>query len=126
MMYRFDVTDERSDLIPATFWEPLGEVPETVKDYAFDLFKHASYKVEAHDEIVKSHLKDGWNFDRIGDVEKNILRVALYELFEGNTPYYAVINDFVTLAKKFSDDKAASLVNGILDTLKKEYKLGEE
>jgi len=71
------------------------------------------------DEIIKNHLID-WDFDRLDKVDKQILRVGIYELLYTDTPYQIVIDEAVKIAKNFSEDKAKSFINGILDRVAKE------
>jgi N utilization substance protein B len=70
-------------------------------------------------EIIKNHLID-WDFDRLDKVDKQILRVGIYELLYTDTPYQIVIDEAVKIAKNFSEDKAKSFINGILDRVAKE------
>ena len=73
------------------------------------------------DEIIKEHLV-GWDFDRMHLIDKEILRVAIYEILYYNTPYKIAIDEAVKLSKNFSEDKAKSYINGILDRIAKKYK----
>jgi len=57
---------------------------------------------------------DEWPADRLGTLERNILRIGVYELEEGNVPREVAINEAVVLAKRYASDDAARLVNGIL------------
>ena len=57
---------------------------------------------------------DGWTADRLGTLERNILRIGVYELEEGTVPYEVAINEAVVLAKRYATDEASRLVNGIL------------
>jgi transcription antitermination protein NusB len=67
-----------------------------------------------------------YDFDRIHTVERNILRLGVYELFfAGNIPPKVAISEAVRLARKFSSPEAANFVNAILDTLHK-ARTGEE
>jgi transcription antitermination factor nusB len=60
-------------------------------------------------------LKAGWTLDRLTLVEKNILRLGLYELLEyDETPQLVAVNEAIELAKKFSDEKSSKFINGIL------------
>jgi N utilization substance protein B len=120
------MTSEEPCVIPETFWLSLGEVKDSVKQFAEALFKGAALKAPEYDPIVEKFLKEGWTYDRLGEVEKNVMRVAVYELFECKAPYFAVIDDFVSIAKKYSDDQAAGLVNGILENIRKTYRLAAE
>ena len=58
--------------------------------------------------------------ERIGTVDRNILRIAIHELDVGEIPPAAVIDEAVTLAKQYSTREAGRLVNGILDRINKE------
>jgi transcription antitermination protein NusB len=61
-----------------------------------------------------------WSADRLGAVERNILRIALYELDRGEVPLEVVIDEAVTLAKRYATADAGRLVNGILGRVAKE------
>ncbi len=73
------------------------------------------------DEIIKEHLID-WSFDRLDKVDKQILRLGIYELKYTDTPFQIVIDEAVKIAKNFSEDKAKSFINGILDRVAKEIR----
>ena len=63
---------------------------------------------------------DDWTADRLGAVERNILRLATYELDEGSVPLEVVIDEAVTLAKRYATEEAGGLVNGILGRIARE------
>ena len=62
----------------------------------------------------------GWTADRLGAVERNILRIAIQELERGRDPARGDLDEAVTLAKQYAFDDAGRLVNGILDQIVKE------
>ncbi|HUL02764.1 MAG TPA: transcription antitermination factor NusB [Gemmatimonadales bacterium] len=62
-----------------------------------------------------------WRFERVGVVERNLLRLALAELGEGVTPPRVVIDEAVKLAYWFAGAKAPAFVNGVLDALAREH-----
>lgn len=127
MMYRFSVNNnENPKDISDSYWKSVEELNEDTREFACSLFLGASADVDSNDEIIKSFIREDWNYDRMGEVDRSILRVAVYELFGGNAPFYAIVNDFVTLARKYSDEKSASLVNGILENIRKKYNLAED
>lgn len=71
------------------------------------------------DELITSSTIK-WNLDRLSFVDKSILRLAVYHLkFCPDIPPKVVINEAIELAKKFSTDKSASFVNGVLDAAMK-------
>jgi len=92
-----------------------GSKAEFAKKLLHGILQHLS----RIDEIIKNHLID-WDFDRLDKVDKQILRVGIYEILYTDTPYQIVIDEAVKIAKNFSEDKAKSFINGILDRVAKE------
>jgi len=82
-------------------------------EFAKDLSKSCWDRREEMDKIIQELAID-WPLDRIGKVDRSILRLALYELELKETPDSVVINEAVELAKKYSSEEAARFVNGIL------------
>lgn len=126
MMYQYIMTDHAPVDITKTFWGSVKEDEQDVVEFANRLFQGAAASMAANDEIICKYIRKDWTYDRMGEVEKDILRVAVHELFRQEAPFYAVINDFVTIARKYCDEKSASLVNGILENIRKNYNLSEE
>jgi N utilization substance protein B len=62
----------------------------------------------------------GWPAERLGTLERNILRIGLYELDRGDVPAPVAIDEAVRLAKRYASEDAARLVNGVLGRLQKE------
>lgn len=125
MMYQYNMTNDSPDTITKIFWGSVKEDDGTVVEFANKLFKGAAESMPANDDIICKYIRSDWTYERMGEIERDILRVAVYELFRLEAPYYAVINDFVTLARKYSDEKSASLVNGILENIRKNFNLPE-
>ena len=71
--------------------------------------------------IANKYLKD-WTFDRLGLTDRAILSMGIYELLYTDTPSIVAINEAVELAKKYSDDKVKSMINGVLDKVYHEEK----
>ena len=68
------------------------------------------------DELIAKHTQN-WSFDRLAKVDRNLLRLATFELLVGKDPFQVVISEAVDLAKEFSDDKSGAFVNGVLDAV---------
>ncbi len=87
-------------------------------------FAHALLAgVHAHQAEIDSIIDRralGWGLDRLPLVDRNILRLALYELLYTDTPPEVVINEAVELAKAYGTDQAPAVINGILDRVWKE------
>ena len=90
-------------------------------EFAKNLLKGVLEHQEEIDKIIKDHLID-WTFDRLDKIDKQILRLGVYELKYTDTPFQIVIDEAVKLAKNFSEDKAKSFINGILDRVAKEVR----
>lgn len=105
--FRLEFTDESSDVL----------------DFADKLFETAFKNKEKDEAIISELINKNWTIDRIGAIERCILRLGISELFEGDAPYYAVIDDYVTLAKNYGDEKSASFVNGILENVKNKFSI---
>ena len=71
------------------------------------------------DQLV-SAAAEHWRLERVGIIERNILRLALAEIAEGATPSRVVIDEAVKLAHWFAGAKAPGFVNGVLDTAARE------
>jgi transcription antitermination protein NusB len=89
-------------------------IAETV-DFASELAAAAWSERAANDKIIESLAID-WPLDRIGKVDRSILRLAIQELKTAETPPSVIINEAVELAKKFSGEESAKFINGILGT----------
>ena len=66
------------------------------------------------DDKLSQYLKEGWTLERLTLIEKNILRLGLFEMTEFDTPQLVAINEAIELSKKFSDEKSSKCINGIL------------
>jgi len=109
MLFQWDVTGR-----------PLGSLYEgEVDDYTRQLADAVTEHAGALDARITA-ASDDWTADRLGAVERNVLRVALEELDEGQVPVEVVLDEAVTLAKRYASEDAARLVNGILGKLVRE------
>ncbi|TRZ37633.1 transcription antitermination factor NusB [Niallia circulans] len=71
------------------------------------------------DEQISKHLEN-WTIDRIANVDRNLLRISVYELLYGSeeVPANVVIDEAVEIAKAYGDDKSSKFVNGLLSKIK--------
>ncbi len=110
---------------PATWGQPVELPPLTAGEvemrlFADPLIRGALEHRDAIDEHIKKHAKN-WEFHRIAAVDRNIMRLAIYEmLFREDIPPIVSINEAVDIAKKFSTQDSGKFVNGILDKIKGE------
>ena len=123
MMYCAEITEETPENVLKNFWDSIDDIDSSVKEFAVELFTKSYETTEKNDELIKQFISKTWTFDRIGIIEKNILRLALTELFDEDTPIYAIMDDYVTLLKSFTDVKTASFINGILENIRNKFSI---
>jgi N utilization substance protein B len=109
LLYQWDVTGQGL----ASLFE--GDVPPFSQELAQDV-------VERHEELDAriTAAADDWTADRLGALERNILRMAILELDRGDVPVEVAIDEAVSLAKRYSSEDAGRLVNGILGKIVRE------
>ncbi|SMC10110.1 transcription antitermination factor NusB [Nitratiruptor tergarcus] len=95
------------------------------REFALGLFKGAVEHLEAIDEAIKKHL-ESWDMERVGHIERAILRLGGYELLYTDLDPAIVINEAVELAKKLGTDQSPKFINGVLDAIAKEAKDGSK
>ena len=109
MLFQWDVTGR-----------PLGSLYEgDVDPFTRDLAEGVAHRARELDARLTA-AATGWPADRLGAVERNVLRVALVELDRGEPPTEVVIDEAVRLTKRYASDEAARLVNGILGRIARE------
>jgi N utilization substance protein B len=109
LLYQWDVTGQ-----------PLASLYEGEIDaFARETAEAVAAKAPDFDARI-TEASEGWTADRLGAIERNILRIALYELDGDEVPDEVAIDEAVTLAKRYATDDAARLVNGILGRIVRE------
>ena len=89
--------------------------------FALGLAEAVREHAPALDERITA-AAEGWTADRLGTLERNVLRIAILELQTGVVPPEIAINEAVVLAKRYASDTAGRLVNGILGRVGRELK----
>jgi transcription antitermination protein NusB len=124
MLYQHDVGKLVREEILASFWD-MNEQPAKVSAFANELFEGTLDRIKEIDKVIQQHAKN-WRLSRMAAVDRNILRLAVYEfLADSGTPGTVVINEALEIAKKFSTHESAQFVNGVLDSIKHDLGLPE-
>jgi transcription antitermination protein NusB len=111
LLYQWDVTGQ-----------PLASLYEgDVEPFAAELAHEVAERASELDRRITASSHD-WTADRLGAIERNVLRIALRELDRGDVPVEVAISEAVELAKRFASKEAAGLVNGILGRILAERK----
>lgn len=124
ILYQIDITKDKLEDILDNFWnyQEEKEADPAVKDFMLEIVKGVIENLKAIDEKI-SRYATNWQLKRIAVVERNILRLASFELlFRSDIPAKVSINEAVDLAKRFSGEEAGKFVNGVLDKIKPDNK----
>ncbi len=89
------------------------------REFSAQLAQGAWENLGKIDKIIEKYSRE-WKLERMGRVDRNILRLAVYELTETKVPAQVIIDEAVEIAKKYSTTEAAKFINGILGAFKKE------
>jgi transcription antitermination protein NusB len=113
MLFEWDIARQKPARIEQLFWKSARAVDST-RTFANQLFEGAITEADSSDRLVEQ-LSENWRLDRLAAVDRNILRLAIYELRSGTAPPKVVIDEALDLAKKFSSAESPSFLNGVLD-----------
>jgi transcription antitermination protein NusB len=114
-----------SDKADASWGQHVELPPPTAEETALRVFAEPLIRGTLEhrsqlDEVIKKHARN-WDLHRMAVVDRNILRLAIYEmLYRDDIPPIVSINEAVDIAKKFSTEDSGKFVNGILDKVKGE------
>jgi N utilization substance protein B len=109
LLYQWDVTGQPL----ASLYE--GDVDEYARELAEGVVAAAP---ELDKKITAS--AEGWTADRLGAIERNVLRIAIHELDNDDVPPEVAVDEAVELSKRYASDEAGRLVNGILGRILRE------
>ncbi|HSI83691.1 MAG: transcription antitermination factor NusB [Candidatus Methylacidiphilales bacterium] len=119
-LYQFDLNPTEYRVRAwAGFWK-MTDATQATRTFAEGLGNGVLDKVAIIDEKIKA-LADNWDLNRLAVVDRNILRLAIYEMcFREDIPPVVSINEAIEIAKRYSTEDSGKFVNGILDEVKKE------
>lgn len=118
MLYQSEASGAAMSEVQASFWGDQG-VPPEVREFAERLAAGAAGARQECDELLTGSLEN-WRLERLAIVDRNILRLAVYEfLHQPETPPIVVIDEAIELARRFGGDESWQFTNGILDAVRK-------
>ena len=119
VLYELDSSEHNLETVLSTYPEDI-ELPKTVRSFSRNLVSGVLAHREEIDKIIET-FAPSWPVHQIATVDRNILRVAIYEIrFGGQTPPKVAVNEAVEIAKIFGADGAPKFVNGVLGSVMKE------
>lgn len=114
ILYQIDMYEKNN--IPYDVESVIKENLEIDNNFIRDIVFGVLEKTSELDEVIDKYL-DNWDLDRLGKIDKAILRMSTFEMLHYNTPKAVIINEAIELAKKYSDDKVVKLINAVLDKI---------
>jgi transcription antitermination protein NusB len=121
MLFAADVADTDPEQVLRTYWSELGDADteDAARDFATRLAAGTLSRLEELDERIRSRAEH-WRIPRMAIVDRNILRLAVYEFLYEPTPRTVAINEALEIARRFSTYEATQFINGILDAIKRD------
>lgn len=117
MLFQIDISGDEPKDVYAHFWEA-HDMEADVRRFSQELVDGVFTAREMLDAKIAEAAKR-WRVDRMAVVDRNILRMALYEMDQlGDTPPAVVIDEAIEVARRFGTDESAKFVNGVLDALR--------
>ena len=122
MLFLWDQRKEAPDKVIAGYWGGLAseDLPRRPLEDAFanELLCGAVRRSQEADKLIAAHAEH-WRLERMSAVDRNILRLAVFELLEGKTPAPVVIDEALEIGRRFSGDEAVHFINGVLDAVRR-------
>ena len=123
VLYQCDMRELDADRALKAFYETLyseenEERPEN--DPFLELLVQGTMRKKAEIDERITRYSERWRIERMPAVDRNILRMAIYEMLEGGTPPAVVIDEAIELGRRFSGDESTPFINGVLDSVRKE------
>jgi len=121
ILFRLEFENRQIEKTLDQYWKS-KKASEEIKEYSTWLVNGVISDQAKIDNIIQQ-VSEHWRISRMALVDRNILRMAVFELlYEENIAPAIVINEAIEIAKKYSGEEAATFVNGILDAVRKDLK----
>jgi N utilization substance protein B len=121
MLFAADISETRADELVRSFWAELSdeETEASAREFATRLATGTLAHLQELDERIRLRAEH-WRISRMAVVDRNILRLAVYEFLHEPTPRTVAINEALEIARRFSTYEATQFINGILDAIKRD------
>ena len=114
-LYQIDVAAAGIDDALASFWKSFEPTEREVQQLAEQLVRGVAVDRRQVDDMIEN-VSTNWRLDRMAKVDRNVLRLATWELLKSDAPVkVVVINEAIELGKKFGSESSGAFVNGVLD-----------
>ena len=119
MLFAADVAKTDESFLTTSYWSELGEttLDQQTRDFSDKIAVGTLQQIEIIDDRIRTRAEH-WRIERMAIVDRNILRLAVYEFLFDDTPATVIINEALEIARRFSTFEATQFINGILDAIK--------
>ena len=118
ILFQLDMTGDDLETSIGLHWRG-READETTRAFAERVVRGAFGDAVRIDKLI-TDASENWRLERMATVDRNVLRVAIYELLhESDTPPPVVIDEAIEIAKRFGGEESSQFVNGVLDAVLK-------
>lgn len=119
MLFAFDHVHGTSETLAENYWNELGDtaIDDKTRDFANKLVHGTLEKLEFIDDRIRTRAEH-WRIERMAIVDRNVLRLAVFEFLFQDTPDTVAINEALEIARRFSTYEATQFINGILDAIR--------
>jgi N utilization substance protein B len=126
MLFAADVTHVECVMLTAAYWKELGDesIDDKTREFANDLACGTLEHLTAIDEKIRTRAEH-WRIERMAIVDRNVLRLAVFEFLYRDTPNTVAINEALETARRFSSFEATQFINGILDAIRQDLEGAE-
>jgi transcription antitermination protein NusB len=120
MLFQWDMGKDAPDIVERLFWANSSWIEDdSLRRFANELFNGTVAQAEEIDRVIVSHAEN-WRVERMPAVDRNILRLSIYEMTRcRETPPAVVINEALEIARRFSGEESVLFINGVLDSIRK-------
>jgi len=122
MIFQWEQSQAPVDQVIGTYWGSLAnedDKPPAIRDPLADrLLCGVVERSSEIDGMIKKHAEN-WRLERMAAVDRNVLRMAIYELIEGSAAPAVVMDEAIEIGRKYSGDEAGRFLNGVLDAISK-------
>ena len=121
MLFASDLVHGDSSALTQNYWNELGDtaIDDKTRDFANGLVCGTLEKLSLIDDRIRTRAEH-WRIERMAIVDRNVLRLAVYEFLYKDTPDTVAINEALEIARRFSTYEATQFINGILDAIKQD------
>lgn len=119
MLFASDLVHNDCESLVESYWNELGDtaIDDKTREFANRLACGTLKHAEAIDELIRTRAQH-WRIERMAIVDRNVLRLAVFEFLHQDTPNGVAINEALEVARRFSTYEATQFINGILDAIR--------